>query len=296
MIYYPGWNTTVREITFIGGNDSTDKNLINFMKSNATLISSGDSGEGGDEPEGGDTPSTPTIGPNAQLTEFLTGIADAIREKTGTSDPINPQDFATTITEMQTGGGEDFVAQYINGTLTELVDSEITSVNITAFQGNANIHKVDLPNCTSIVSYAFSGCANLFELNLPKITQISTGTFANCGIVNLSLPACISIAGFNYNPLQTVYLPECKSIIGGAFNHCVNLYSVYLPKCEYMTAGATFGECAITSIDLPLCTQAWSAFYSCEQLQYVNAPRLKSLSADFSHCSNLTTLSFPEVS
>ena len=39
------------------------------------------------------------------LRTYLTDIADAIREKKGTSDPINAQDFASEISSISTGGG-----------------------------------------------------------------------------------------------------------------------------------------------------------------------------------------------
>lgn len=42
---------------------------------------------------------------NDNLKDFLTDLADAIREKKGTSDPINPQDFSTEIASIETGGG-----------------------------------------------------------------------------------------------------------------------------------------------------------------------------------------------
>ena len=39
------------------------------------------------------------------LQDFLTDIADAIREKKGTTEKINPQDFATEIANLSSGGG-----------------------------------------------------------------------------------------------------------------------------------------------------------------------------------------------
>lgn len=42
---------------------------------------------------------------NDNLKDFLTDLADAIREKKGTSDPINPQDFTSEIASIETGGG-----------------------------------------------------------------------------------------------------------------------------------------------------------------------------------------------
>lgn len=41
----------------------------------------------------------------ATLTEFLTNIANAIRSKKGTTEPINAQDFATEIESIEVGGG-----------------------------------------------------------------------------------------------------------------------------------------------------------------------------------------------
>lgn len=42
---------------------------------------------------------------NDNLTDFLTDVADAIREKKGTTGKINPQDFASEIASIEGGGG-----------------------------------------------------------------------------------------------------------------------------------------------------------------------------------------------
>lgn len=42
---------------------------------------------------------------NDNLTDFLTDVADAIREKTGDAALINPQDFSQKILDIETGGG-----------------------------------------------------------------------------------------------------------------------------------------------------------------------------------------------
>lgn len=42
---------------------------------------------------------------NDNLKDFLIDVADAIREKKGTTEPINPQDFASEIASIETGGG-----------------------------------------------------------------------------------------------------------------------------------------------------------------------------------------------
>lgn len=47
---------------------------------------------------------------NDNLKDFLTDVADAIREKKGTTDLINPQDFSAEIASIQSGGGGGAVA------------------------------------------------------------------------------------------------------------------------------------------------------------------------------------------
>ena len=42
---------------------------------------------------------------NDNLKDFLTDVANAIREKKGTTDLINPQDFSAEIASIETGGG-----------------------------------------------------------------------------------------------------------------------------------------------------------------------------------------------
>ena len=53
------------------------------------------------------------------LQDFLTDIADAIREKKGTTEKINPQDFATEIANLSSGddsgsgsGSEESIVKY----------------------------------------------------------------------------------------------------------------------------------------------------------------------------------------
>lgn len=45
------------------------------------------------------------MGKNNNLTDFLTDVANAIREKEGSGEAINPQAFSTRILALQTGGG-----------------------------------------------------------------------------------------------------------------------------------------------------------------------------------------------
>lgn len=76
-----------------------------------------------------------------ELQEFTTGVADAIRSKTGSTDPINPQDFAAAIYSISGGGGGSSAYEEVNhgtsDTTFELTPNtfhvweEVTSLNLT---------------------------------------------------------------------------------------------------------------------------------------------------------------------
>lgn len=57
---------------------------------------------------------------NDNLKDFLTDVADAIREKKGTTDLINPQDFSAEIASIQSGGG----AVAVSANAVNLIDYE----------------------------------------------------------------------------------------------------------------------------------------------------------------------------
>lgn len=51
------------------------------------------------------------------LGNFLTDVADAIREKGGTSEPIQASDFDTEIANLPSGGGAD-LSDYFEPTIS----------------------------------------------------------------------------------------------------------------------------------------------------------------------------------
>ena len=58
---------------------------------------------------------------NDNLTDFLTDVADAIRAKKGTTDKINPQDFASEIASIETS--------------QEVVEAPFNDVNFRDYDG-----------------------------------------------------------------------------------------------------------------------------------------------------------------
>lgn len=63
---------------------------------------------------------------NDNLTDFLTDVANAIRKKKGTTDPINPQNFSDEIASIK-GGGASFETIVITMTLDGAANGSTTS-------------------------------------------------------------------------------------------------------------------------------------------------------------------------
>ena len=111
------------------------------------------------------------------LKDFLTDIADAVREKKGTTEPINAQNLSEEIRGIESGGDNPWRAD-----VTWLTDGEfgfdsmsevaihegVTTIGERAFRYNSSITKLTLPSTLkSIKAYGISGMTKLSEVNLP---------------------------------------------------------------------------------------------------------------------------------
>ena len=73
------------------------------------------------------------------------------------------------------GGGTDYLAAYLNGTLTSYSSTAVTSLYQDAFREDSVLTSVNLPNCTSINNTAFYNCQNLGPtLTFPSLVSIGT--------------------------------------------------------------------------------------------------------------------------
>ena len=119
------------------------------------------------------------------LTDFLTDVADAIRQKKGTQAPINPQDFSSEIASIPTGGSnplQDMLDRSSDTDGSYLFYTDV-SANICKQLTNEVLATLDFSNkhYTS-AKYMFSGCEGLTtipQLDFSRVTEASS-MFYNC--------------------------------------------------------------------------------------------------------------------
>ena len=233
------------------------------------------------------------------LTHYLTDIADAIRTKTGSSDPIQASSFDTAIENIPSGGGDidwseigyssapDYFANAFNYAkeIYDNWDSSTTGIGYR-YQNDKQLvimPLIDTSNVTDMSS-TFSGCANLKcvpLLNTSNVTYMNS-TFSNC--VNLeSVPLfdtskATNMANMFYNcgKLTSVPLFDTSKAtnMNGMFTICQSLTSVPQFNTSNSTGFSTM-------------------FYNCSKLVSVpllDAGKCETVSSIFDYSSNLENL------
>lgn len=194
---------------------------------------------------------------NDNLTDFLTDIADAIRAKKGTADKINPQNFASEIASIETGGsgsgdGSEVVDGLLANSLTHL-KSNATSLRAYALRGMSKLTSVDLPNVTSIGDNGLYG-VGLTELYLPNCTKVGGTAICYCNsLVKVDLPKCTSLGTYAFRDnklLADVSLPALTTLSQNALYNCDSLVKINLPKVTNINASAFNGSASFETLIL----------------------------------------------
>lgn len=130
------------------------------------------------------------------LPHFLTDVADAIREKTGSSETIQASNFDTEISSISGGGDLDWKSLGFDGTPSGIQkmyndakkiqddwDPTITSM-ASMYSGNTTLTlfpTVDTSNVTSLYG-TFTSCTKLIEIAPINTSRVKTmgSAFQNC--------------------------------------------------------------------------------------------------------------------
>jgi hypothetical protein len=138
------------------------------------------------------------------LTDFLTDVADAIREKKGTTEKINPQKFSEEIRGIESGvrGEYNFDAVCVRDDIfaannyAELVIHDgVTQISCYDF---INLEKISLPSSlTILLSSCFQGCRKLTYVQLPEgLKTIGSNAFHLCLLLaEITIPSTLNALG-----------------------------------------------------------------------------------------------------
>jgi surface protein len=145
---------------------------------------------------------------NNNLQDFLTDVANAIRTKTGATQPINAQDFSAKILNIPTGGGN---------TLKNLLDATQSASYLFISYKGTSVDDLIQPNDTSNVtnmSYMFNNCSSLTtipQLDTSNVTDMYY-MFHNC------------------NSLTSIPLLDTSNVtnMNGIFSGCSSLKSILM--------------------------------------------------------------------
>ncbi len=162
---------------------------------------------------------------SARLDADLKGVADVIREKTGSSDTIAfPDGFKEAISGIESGSDTSIEDAFVTRSLAEYTNDRVTTIGGYAFRDCSGLTSVSLPNVIRVNTYAFNNCTKLTSLYIPKLQYAGEYMLGSCGL------------------LTEVDFPEMSDINQYAFTGCVRIQMLDFPK--YMTIdGYAFNKC-----------------------------------------------------
>ena len=221
---------------------------------------------------------------SAVLDANLTSVADAIRAKGGTSEPLSfPDGFVNAVEGIQAGGGsggDEFFYSIIDRSVVELIDSKMENVGQHAFQGCPQLTRVDLPNVTTIGQDAFYNCNKLSSINMPSLKTAGKEAFMSTAITEAYFPN----------------LEITRESSGGYFSNCKSLITCKLPKAIDLFNELFFANCSsLKHVELPnVITLGGNVFKNCTSLKELNFPSFDGevYTSDFTGCTALRKVDF----
>jgi hypothetical protein len=152
----------------------------------------------------------------------LKQIADAIREKGGTSDNLEfPNAMTEAIAAIQSGSSsnDSTLEEIINRSIKE-VNNNATTIGRYVFINCYFLKTANFPSATSIGDSAFQSCSMLTTVDFPLVTNVGSCAFQHCDV------------------LTTVDFPSLTYIGYGAFQYCYKLIALILREEEMCTLGS----------------------------------------------------------
>ena len=193
------------------------------------------------------------------LTSLFADIADAIREKSGTTANIVADAFPSAIRSIESGGsggGGDSSSALIETLIAEatFANDGMTTIPNGFFRGWQYITKISLPNVieTDSTGYICYGCTGLEEVYMPECTNLGNYSFYNC------------------TKLKAIDFPKVTTVGAHCFRQCTSATSVNLPVCKTLGGTAFQKDALIERMDFPMVESIGAtAFDQCSALTTV---------------------------
>ena len=220
------------------------------------------------------------------LTDKLTAIGAAIREKTGSTDLLRLDEMPGAIAAIETGGGvvDDIALSLINGTITEIkIPDSITVLPGYTFYNKQELIKVDLNNVYKIGSACFQDCKKLEEIDTSKIKYFDGGNiFMSSKIKVLDFSSILNIGISSVGTARTLqqmqYLEEVRNfhpvkLEQYLFYGCPKLKTIDLSELTETGTGSLNGCNALENIILPKIQKIGENCFAFSSASYANQNR-----------------------
>lgn len=193
-------------------------------------------------------------------------VADAIRAKGGTSDPLAyPSGFVSAIQAIPSGGSDDVLNSIIDRSIAgEYENKTVESIGCGAFNACKKLTTIFIGAVKSIEREAFEDCIALTTVVAPKVTSIGDTAFYNC-----------------YN-LSAIFASKTTTIGYTGFSGCSSLQTAEFPGLKTI-GGRAFSAAGLKRVNYPLITSIpYSAFERCTSL----------IKADFTNVTSIGSSAF----
>ena len=235
----------------------------------------------------------------------LSAIANAIRNKNGTTDLLKPGAMAAAIEGIQAGGEVDLIGIIERSATDIVIPNGCKKIGSAIFSGCDNLVNVFMPDSVeSIGASAFYHCNNLALTALPKnLTTLENSSFAYCPSLALtSLPESITSIGTSvFRDCENITLRSLPSgitrIENETFSGCTKLALESLHNGITYIGSKAFLEAGLNLTHLPsgITTILGQAFYNCLTLTSITFKGIPTTinTSCFTGCKNLTIINVP---
>lgn len=230
----------VLEIVKNGDYDVTEKKSVSVNVPNTGIIPAGEKGitENGIY-DVAEFASVNVAVPDKGITPTGTKVMTIVENGTVTEDISAYKNVEVTVAVPASGGDTDKTAAFLDGTITEYSNSELTEIREKAFYHCIKMKSVDLPNVVTLGADAFYECKWLETVNIPKLTALPF----QCFYYGFSLPdvlvfpVCKSVAGYviSYSETKTLDILGGGQIESFAFYRATSFTTLILRNAETVT-------------------------------------------------------------